>query len=99
MIFLGTFDYLTDMLVFIMWIFSIMMFVGVFILRKREPKLERPYKISLYPLPPIIAIIGGSYIVINTIIFQPILAILGILITLIGLPLYYIHEYHKRKTD
>ena len=96
MIFLGTFDYLTDMLVFIMWIFSVMMFVGVFILRKREPDLKRPYKINLYPIPPIIAIIGGSYIVINTIALQPVLATLGILITLIGLPLYYIHEHNKK---
>lgn len=97
MIFLGTFDYLTDMLVFVMWIFSVMMFVGVFILRKKEPELERPYKISFYPIPPIIAIIGGSYIVISTIITQPILAFLGIVITLVGLPLYYLHIYNKNK--
>lgn len=98
MIFLGTFDYLTDMLVFVMWIFSVMMFVGVFILRKKEPDLKRPYRINFYPLPPIIAIIGGTYIVFSTIIRQPVLAFLGIVITLLGLPLYYIHYYHKNKS-
>ncbi|MQS45954.1 APC family permease [Companilactobacillus mishanensis] len=97
MVFLGSFDYLTDMLVFVMWIFSIMMFVGVFILRKREPDLKRPYKINFYPIPPILAIIGGGYIVVYTIITQPTLALLGILLTLVGLPLYLIHDHNKKK--
>ncbi|MCH4008917.1 APC family permease [Companilactobacillus sp.] len=97
MIFLGTFDYLTDMLVFVMWIFSIMMFVGVFILRRKEPDLKRPYKVSFYPIPPIIAIIGGGYIVFSTIALQPVLAFLGIFITIVGLPLYYIHAFNKNK--
>lgn len=97
MIFLGTFDYLTDMLVFVMWIFSIMMFIGVFILRRSEPDLPRPYKINFYPIPPIIAIIGGGYIVFSTIIRQPMLAFLGIIITLVGLPLFYIHLHYKNK--
>ncbi|WP_300562549.1 amino acid permease [Companilactobacillus sp.] len=97
MIFLGTFDYLTDMLVFVMWIFSIMMFIGVFILRRKEPDLKRPYKVSSYPIPPIIAIIGGGYIVFSTIALQPVLAFLGIFITIVGLPLYYIHAFNKNK--
>ncbi len=97
MIFLGTFDYLTDMLVFVMWIFSMMMFVGVFILRRNEPDLPRPYKINFYPLPPIIALVGGGYIIISTFFRQPGLAFLGILITLLGLPLFYIHLFNKNK--
>ncbi|AKP68100.1 APC family permease [Companilactobacillus ginsenosidimutans] len=99
MIFLGTFDYLTDMLVFVMWIFSVMMFVGVFILRKTQPELPRPYKINFYPIPPIIAIIGGGYIVVSTLIRQPGLAFMGIIITLIGLPIYWIHEHYKNLNE
>ncbi|MDF7639497.1 amino acid permease [Lactobacillus sp. ESL0791] len=89
MILSGTFDTLTDMLVYVSWIFSILLFIGVFILRKREPELMRPYKIPLYPLPPILAIIGGLFIVINTSLTQPVLAIIGILLTLSGWPVYY----------
>ncbi|WP_125589675.1 APC family permease [Companilactobacillus jidongensis] len=97
MIFMGSFDFLTDMLVFVMWIFSMMMFVGVFILRRSEPDLERPYKINFYPIPPIIAMLGGGYIIISTLLRQPTLAFTGIIITLLGLPLYYIHQFNKKK--
>ena len=97
MVFMGSFDFLTDMLVFVMWIFSVMMFIGVFILRKKEPELVRPYKINFYPIPPIIAIIGGAYIVISTLFRQPVLAATGIAITLLGLPVYYLHQYNKKK--
>lgn len=98
MIFMGSFDYLTDMLVFVMWIFSMMMFIGVFILRRSEPDLKRPYKISFYPIPPIIALLGGAYIIISTLIRQPGLAFLGIGITLLGLPIYYIHYIYKKRS-
>ncbi|MFC6175352.1 APC family permease [Companilactobacillus huachuanensis] len=98
MIFMGSFDYLTDMLVFVMWIFSMMMFIGVFILRRNEPDLKRPYKISFYPIPPIIALLGGGYIIISTLIRQPGLAFMGIGITLLGLPIYYIHYFYKKRS-
>ena len=97
MIFMGSFDYLTDMLVFVMWIFSMMMFVGVFILRRNEPELERPYKINFYPIPPLIALAGGAYIIISTLLRQPGLAFMGIGITLLGLPVYYIHYFNKKR--
>lgn len=96
MVFMGSFDFLTDMLVFVMWIFSMMMFVGVFILRKNEPELERPYKINFYPIPPIIAMLGGGYIIISTLMRQPTLAFTGIAITLLGLPIYYLHQFNKK---
>ncbi|CAJ1182949.1 APC family permease [Companilactobacillus paralimentarius] len=98
MIFMGSFDYLTDMLVFVMWIFSVMMFIGVFILRKKEPELTRPYKINFYPIPPIIALAGGAYIIISTLFRQPGLAAMGIGITLLGLPVYYIHYFNKKRS-
>lgn len=98
MIFMGSFDSLTDMLVFVMWIFSMMMFIGVFILRKTEPELKRPYKINFYPIPPIIALIGGAYIIISTLVTKPVISLMGIVITLLGLPVYYIHYFNKKKS-
>jgi basic amino acid/polyamine antiporter, APA family len=89
MIFSGQFNQLTDMLVFVIWWFYIMVFIAVFILRKREPELERPYKIPLFPVIPIIAIVGGVYIVLNTLFTQPLNAGIGIFLTAIGLPIYY----------
>ena len=51
---LGSFDFLTDMLIFVMWLFSLLIFIGVFILRKKAPEMPRPYKVPLYPVIPII---------------------------------------------
>ena len=90
----GKFDLLTDLTVFIIWIFFIMTFFGVIKLRKDQPNLVRPYKIPLYPIVPLVAIIGGGYVVINTLITQPKNAIAGLVITCLGLPLY---TYMKKK--
>ncbi len=71
MVFLGSFDVLTDMLVFVMWIFNCLLFFAVLLLRKREPGLPRPYRVPWFPLIPIIALVGGLFILITTIINQP----------------------------
>ena len=83
------FGLLTDVPVFVVWIFYILTFVGVMILRKREPELERPYKVPLYPVVPLVAIIGGGYVVFSTLMTQTSNALLGLGIALVGLPLYY----------
>lgn len=90
MMLLGGFDLLTDMLVFVIWIFYTMTFFAVIILRKKEPKLNRPYKVPLYPIVLPIAILGGLFIIINTLFTQTLLAFSGIALTLIGLPIYYV---------
>lgn len=94
MIFSGQFNQLTDMLIFVIWLFYIMVFVAVFVMRKREPGLERPYKVPLYPFIPIVAIVGGLYIVLNTLFTQPLNSGIGILLTAIGLPIYF---YKKKQ--
>ncbi|MBC1492371.1 amino acid permease [Listeria booriae] len=94
MIFTGGFNQLTDMLIFVIWIFYTLTFIAVFVLRKREPELKRPYKVPLYPVIPIIAICGGVFIVLNTLYTQPLNAGIGLGLTLIGLPIYF---YKKTK--
>ena len=90
----GSFDMLTDLLVFVMWFFYTATFLAVIILRKKEPKLERPYRVPLYPIVPIIAILGGVYTLVSTLISQTSLAMGGIALTLIGLLFYT--ELHKK---
>ena len=89
MIFSGTFNVLTDMCTALIFIFYILVFMAVFLLRKRNPNMVRPYKVPLYPIIPIIAIIGGSYIVIDAFIHQPGPMLIAILLTLIGVPIYF----------
>ncbi len=96
MILLGNFTVLTDMLVFVMWTFNTMLSIAVVILRKREPKLKRPFRVPWYPLIPLISVIGGIFIVVSTIINQFFLSLIGIGLTLLGLPIYY-HQQKKNK--
>ena len=90
----GSFDMLTDLLVFVMWFFYTATFLAVIILRKKDPELARPYKVPLYPIIPIIAILGGVYTLVSTLIAQTGLALGGIGLTVIGLLFYT--ETHKK---
>ncbi|MDD7795185.1 APC family permease [Clostridium sp. 'White wine YQ'] len=91
----GSFNTLTNLAVFVVWIFFVMAVAGIFILRTKHKDLERPYKVPLYPIIPIIGIVGGIYILINTLFTDTKNAIFGIVITLIGIPVYI---YLKKKS-
>lgn len=90
----NAFDAITNMLVFVIWLFYCMAFAAVMILRKKEPELVRPYKVPAYPVIPIVALLGGLFIVINTLFTQFMLAGIGIVLTAIGIPFYF---YLKNK--
>lgn len=92
----GQFNLLTDLAIFVIWIFYTMLFIGVIKLRKTRPQMKRPYKVPLYPIIPIVAIIGGVFVVVSTLITQPKNSIVGLIITLIGLPIY---EYIRKKNN
>ncbi|KRN77037.1 APC family permease [Weissella minor] len=97
LMFIGGFDTLTDMLVFVIWLFYTLVFVAVIVLRRREPDLPRPYKVPLYPIVPLIAILSGVFIIVSTIITQFTLAIIGIGLTILGLPVYYYMQHLNKK--
>ena len=94
----GSFNTLTDLVVFVLWIFFVLAVAGVFILRRRKD-LVAAYKVPLYPLVPIIGIVGGLYIIINTIMTSTMNSLVGIGITLVGLPVYYFMEKKKTKIN
>jgi APA family basic amino acid/polyamine antiporter len=84
----GSFDTLTNLAVFVMWIFFVMTVAGIFILRKKHKDLDRPYSVPLYPIVPFIGIAGGIYIIISTLFTDTWYALFGIAVTLLGLPIY-----------
>lgn len=89
-IFSGTFNTLTDLLVFVLWIFFTMGVFGVFILRRKLPREQGRYRVPLYPFTPILGVAGGLYILASTIISDPLRSLIGIGITLAGLPVYVV---------
>lgn len=88
MVSLGAFDSITNMLVFVIWAFYCMAFYAVFVLRKKEKELVRPYKVPLYPIIPMIALLAGLFVMLNTLFTQFGLALTGTIITLLGIPIY-----------
>ena len=96
LMFVGGFDMLTDMLIFVIWLFYTLVFVAVFILRRKEPELVRPYRVPLYPIVPSIAIVGGVFIIVMTLMTQFQLAMIGVIATLAGLPLYFYMQKRQK---
>lgn len=84
----GTFDQLTDMVIFAVFIFYGATSLGVFILRRRMPDAHRPYKVWGYPVVPALYIIFCAGLVVNTFIARPREAIIGMVLILAGIPVY-----------
>ena len=86
----GRYGDLLDMVSFIVVIFYILTILGIFILRKKRPELERPYKAFGYPVLPAIYILMGTCFCVLLIIYKPNFTWPGLIITLLGVPLYYL---------
>ena len=96
----GQFNQLTDLAVFSCWIFYTLTFIAVMKLRKTRPDAERSYKVPLYPVIPLIAIISGIYVIVNQLFMSgataTMMSVGSIVVTLIGLPVY--SYYIKKKS-
>lgn len=84
----GTFDTLTDMLIFAAFIFYGATTLGVFILRKKMPDTPRPYKAWGYPIVPALFIVFCIALIIYTIIEKPTEALTGLGLMATGVPFY-----------
>jgi basic amino acid/polyamine antiporter, APA family len=82
----GKYGQLLDMISFVVVLFYILTIAGIFILRKKRPDAERPYKAFGYPLIPIIYILMGLAFCILLIIYKPQYTWPGLIIVLIGIP-------------
>jgi basic amino acid/polyamine antiporter, APA family len=98
MVFSGSFDMLTDMLIFVTWFFYAMSALGLIILRKKMPTANRPYKVWGYPVVPMVFFGFAICYLLNTLYFDiqnyrngkaPIIqSVLGLAIALSGLLVY-----------
>lgn len=97
----GTFDQLTDMIIFAVFIFYGATTLGVFILRLRLPEVHRPYKVWGYPFVPAIFILFCIGLFFNTIITRPREAAIGMILIFSGIPVYFFlkRKYSKTKEE
>jgi basic amino acid/polyamine antiporter, APA family len=85
----GTFDQLTDCLLFASWIFYGLVTSAVFVLRRKMPAAERPYKTFGYPIVPLVFVLVALWLIINTLFTKPVESVVGLVLMALGLPLYY----------
>ncbi|MFN5334788.1 MAG: APC family permease [Bacteroidota bacterium] len=93
----GKYGDLLDMVSFVVVIFYILTIAGVFILRKNRPEAERPYKTFGYPLLPALYILMGASFCFLLIVYKPQFTWPGLIITLIGIPVYFIAVASQKK--
>jgi basic amino acid/polyamine antiporter, APA family len=92
----GKYGQLLDMISFVAVMFYVLTIAGIFILRKKMPNAERPYKAFGYPVLPAIYILMGIAFCILLIIYKPEFTWPGLIITLAGIPIYYFAVANKK---
>jgi basic amino acid/polyamine antiporter, APA family len=95
----GKYGDLLDMISFVVVIFYVLTIYGIFILRKKLPDAERPYKAFGYPLLPAIYILMGLAFCILLIIYKPGYTWPGLIIAALGIPIYYVVSPKKNKLN
>ena len=112
LLFSGTFDTLTDTLIFVSWFFYAANAWAVIVLRRREPNAPRPFKVPGYPFVPIVFVIFGLVYLVMTLwndvsvyreavrLGKPALmnCALGAALVLAGTPIYFFYRRKKSRT-
>jgi APA family basic amino acid/polyamine antiporter len=94
----GTYDQLTDYVIFAAWIFYGLVTSAVIVLRARAPELRRPYRTLGYPVVPLVFVAVAIWLVINTLVNRPIESVAGLMLIALGLPVYWYFRLARRES-
>jgi basic amino acid/polyamine antiporter, APA family len=94
---ISNFDQLLTYVVFVGWIFYALGAVAIFVYRRREPDLPRPFRTPGYPVTPVLFMLAAAAIVINTIVRQPRSVVFALALMALGLPAYYLWRVRLAK--
>jgi APA family basic amino acid/polyamine antiporter len=85
----GTYEELYSLFVFAVWIFFALTALALFRLRKKEPRLTRPYRAWGYPWTPLIFLVAAIALTVNLWITRPVRSSLGLAVILAGIPFFF----------
>lgn len=93
----GSYSDLLDYVIFAVLLFYVLTILGIFVLRRTRPEMERPYRAIGYPVLPALYIFLAGWIELLLLLYKPNYTWPGLLIVLLGIPVYYI--WKKKEVD
>ena len=93
----GRYSDLLNYIIFVVLLFYILTIIGIYILRVKQPGLERIYKAPGYPILPAIYIFMAAVVCVSLFILRPYYTWPGLILVIIGIPLYYLMKRKYRK--
>jgi len=94
----GSYGQLLDYIIFAVLVFYILTILGLFVLRRTHPNAERPYRAIGYPVLPAIYIVMALFIDVVLLRYKPQYTWPGLIIVLLGIPVYYLWARHSGQT-
>ena len=95
----GSYDTLTDYVIFANWIFFGLVIASVFIIRKRMPDVERAYRAWGYPLVPMLFLLTTAWLLVTTLFTSPVRSLIGIGLVSLGLPVFYYQSRARGRAE
>ncbi|MFM2136076.1 MAG: hypothetical protein RL021_1476 [Bacteroidota bacterium] len=96
--FSGTYGSLLDYIMFVVMLFYALTIIGLFVLRKKRPDMERPYKAFGYPVLPAIYILLALWVVGVMFLHKMDYCLYGLIIVGVGIPVYYLFKRNNAKS-
>ena len=93
----GSFDQLTNYVVFTSWVFYGLNAGSVLILRRRDPDRPRPYRVPGYPVVPILFVVVAAALLVNTVVAAPRDSLIGLGFMALPLPIF-LAFYRRQKS-
>jgi APA family basic amino acid/polyamine antiporter len=88
--FSGTYSQLLDYVIFANLLFYVLTVTGLFVLRRKRPEAERPYRAFAYPILPAIYVLLCAVIMLDLLVVKPVYTWPGLIIVLTGIPVYFL---------
>jgi len=98
LVFSGTYNELLDFVIFAVLVFYVLTVIGLFVLRVRRPKAERPYRAFGYPFLPALYVLLCAAIMVNLLFVKPKFTWPGLIIVVAGVPVYFLWRMFSSRT-
>src|SRR5712692_5982453 len=86
----GSYELVVTFSIFCAWVFYLFVVIGLMVLRRRNPSIERPYRMWGYPITPLMFAGVTVWFLINSLIMTPIPSVSGAVVLMCGIPVYWI---------